>query len=104
MKLEDVEIADSLYKRALGLMFRKTQEKPLVLELPYESRLNASIHCLFMRMPIDVLFLDEEKRVVDKATNVRPWTFNVTPRKAAKFVVEFPAGDAEAEIGEQVDW
>lgn len=105
MKLEEVEIADSWHKRLLGLMFRKKQDKPLVLSLPKESPpFAASIHCCFMRFPIDVLFLNKEKVVVDKALNVRPWTLNVTPRKPVKYIVEFPEGQAKAKPGEKLDW
>lgn len=105
MKLDSVEIADSWHKRALGLMFRKHQERPLVMKLGRITLLGANIHCLFMRYPIDVLFLDSEKRIVDKALHVQPWTLSVKPRKPAKYIVEFPTGQAEnAEIGEKVEW
>ena len=105
MQLEKVEIARSWFERAKGLMFRKHFNGIMILALPRKTRVNASIHTFFMNFPIDVLFLDEEKRVVDKALNIKPWTINVTPKKSAKYVVELPAGRAEkVKIGEAVEW
>jgi hypothetical protein len=105
MRLEKVELAESFFKKALGLMFRKNLEGALVLTLPRETRVGASIHTFFMRFPIDVLFLDEERRVVDTAFNVRPWTFNVTPRSPVRYVVEFEAGNMKKPgIGEKIEW
>ena len=105
MKLDSPEIVTSSLGRAKGLMFRKRLERGMILVLPRKTRLNASIHTFFMNFPIDVLFLDERKRVVDKALNVKPWTINITPKEPAKYVVELPAGSAEkVKIGEIVEW
>jgi len=51
----------------------------------------SSIHTLFMRMPIDVVFLDAERRVVRALSNVRPWRPFVGCARAAT-VVELAAG------------
>ncbi|MCD4740318.1 DUF192 domain-containing protein [archaeon] len=104
MKISKAELADTWYKRALGLMFRTKQEKPLIFKLGRESLLGANIHCCFMRFPIDVLFLNAQKCVVDKALNVKPWTLNVAPRKPAKYIIEFPVGQGTAKLGEQIEW
>jgi len=105
VKLENPEVVSSTLGRAKGLMFRKKFNGAIVLALPRSTRINASIHTFFMRFPIDVLFLDEEKRVVDKSLNIKPWTINKTPKKAAKYVVELPAGKArDVKIGEKVEW
>ena len=73
--------------------------------LARKTRLGATIHTCFMRFPIDVLFLDEEKRVVDLALNVKPWTLSVRPREAANYVVELPAGSARhVKLGEKIRW
>ena len=89
---ERVELAESAFAKARGLMFRTRFDHALIFDVGRESRLGASIHMLFVFFPIDVVYLDKDKRVVDIRENVRPWTFNVTPKKAARWFVELPAG------------
>ena len=52
-----------------------------------------SIHTFFMRFPIDVVFLDQEDRVVGFDESVPPW--RTTSRRGAKSVVELAAGECE---------
>ena len=51
----------------------------------------ASIHTLFMRFPIDVVFLDGNDVVVGIEPEVRPW--RLAARKNARAVLELPAGE-----------
>lgn len=51
----------------------------------------SSIHCMFMSIPIDVLYLDREQRVVGMDRNVRPWRMGHFHRKVHS-VVELPVG------------
>ena len=89
---EKVEIANTSAKRARGLMFRRKFDRALIFNLPTESRAYASLHMLFVFFPIDVLFLDGNKRVVDIKRNFKPFSLNYTPKKASKYVVELPLG------------
>lgn len=50
---------------------------------------------LFMRFPIDALFLDRAGRVVKVAADLRPWVPVVAARGAVE-VVELRAGTARA--------
>ena len=52
----------------------------------------ASVHTIGMRSPIDVVFLDARRRVVDVVT-MRPGRIG-RPRLRARSVVELPASDA----------
>lgn len=87
-----VKHARTLGQRFMGLMGVSPEEHDyaLVFHLNDEDRVRASIHMLFMKMPIDVLFLDAQKKIVD-STTLKPWTWNYTPTHAAKYVVELPA-------------
>lgn len=104
---KNARIADSALKRFKGLMLEKREkfDYALVFEMPTENRYGASIHMMFMRFPIDVLFLNSEKRIVDLVQGLRPWVLNYTPKKPAKFIIEIPAGSGEKfklKLGEKV--
>ncbi len=45
----------------------------------------------FVIFPIDVLFLDKNRKVVDLKENFKPFTF-YTPKAKAKYVIELPNG------------
>jgi len=63
-----VRVADTFASRFRGLMGRRSLE-------PGEGLLLVrcgSIHCCFMRFPIDAVYLDRELRIVGVET-VRPW-------------------------------
>ncbi len=84
-----LEIADSLSKKALGIMFKKRMDYLLLFPLGYETRFGASIHSFFCPY-FDVMWLDEKKKVVDFRENVRPWTLNITPKMACHYILEAP--------------
>ena len=64
-----VEIANSMWRRALGLMFRKNPA-PLLMIMERETK--PGIWMPFMRFPIDLILLDDEYNVLDIKT-LRPW-------------------------------
>ena len=105
--LNRVKHARTFTERFLGLMMVSPSEHDyaLVFHMHDENKMGASIHMLFMKMPIDVLFLDAEKKIVDYAT-LKPWTINYTPVRAAKYVIELPAGTLPTSslTGLRVQW
>ncbi len=63
-----------------------------------------SIHMLFMRFPIDVLYLDRDGRVVKLVHNLAPWRFSAAWR--AKVTIELPAGALRRhgiEVGDTIE-
>ncbi len=85
---QEVRLARSVWSRFRGLMGRRSlpEGQGLLLE-PCSS-----IHCMFMRFPIDVIFLDREGRVVKVAAGVKPW--RLAAAKGARSALELPAGIA----------
>jgi hypothetical protein len=87
--------------RAMGLMFRPSLPLDRGMVFVFET---ADFHGIWMkncRFPIDILWLDEEKRVVHVADSVPPCKADPCPvynpmRKAA-YVVELNAGQARRE-------
>jgi len=104
---ENVKICDTDYLKAKGLMFRfsKFENEALVFVLNEESRANASIHMFFVFFPIDVLFLDKDKKIADFKKNVLPFTPLVIPKNPAKYVVELPKGTLkQVKRGQKIFW
>jgi len=63
----------------------------------------ASVHTFFMRFSIDVVFLDDELRVVHIAADLRPW--RAAGKRGARAVLELPAGECERRglrVGDQL--
>jgi uncharacterized membrane protein (UPF0127 family) len=77
------QICDSIWSKASGLMFSK--KKNLVFVFDQEKRVG--LHMLFVFFPIDVLFLDKNKRIIEIKRNFRPFSF-YTSKEKAKYVVE----------------
>ena len=51
----------------------------------------SSVHTHFMRFPIDVVFLDDERRIVSISHALRPWRF--ASAKGSRSVLELAAGE-----------
>ena len=92
-----VELADSFWARFRGLMGRASLAPGGGMWLTGTT----NIHMLFMRFPIDAVFLgrpaaDGTRRVVAVHANLRPWTGIVWYARGADGCLELPAGTAEA--------
>jgi hypothetical protein len=49
---------------------------------------------MFMSIPIDVLYVDGNDRVVGLDPNMKPWAVG-RPRRKSRYVIELPAGTVE---------
>lgn len=68
-----------------------------------ESRLNSSIHMLFMNYDITVLWLNKGMVIVDKVL-AKKWRPVYFPKKPAQYVVELhPTQYTEYAIGDQLE-
>ena len=74
-------------------MFSKPLKKgnAIVLVSPKQGILETTIHMLFVFFPLDIIWLDKNKKVVDIHKNVKPFTF-AAPKKPAKYIIELPCG------------
>jgi uncharacterized protein len=82
------QVADTPLVRMRGLLGRSGLE-------PGESMLfrpAGSIHMLFMRFAIDVIFCDEELVVLNVVPGLRPW--RMAAERGAKVVIELAEGAA----------
>lgn len=94
---DKVKTADSFLSRFIGLMGKKSLDDGEGLLLLKCS----SIHCFFMKIPIDAVYLSGDMKVLYKET-VFPWRLGKIVR-GAKHILELGEGKAGMDIGETID-
>lgn len=84
-----LKYCDSYFSRLMGLMFKKSiaPYDGILMNHKFESRINASIHMLFMRFSITVLWLNKDAQVIDKKICM-PWRLMYAPSLPAQFIIE----------------
>lgn len=80
-------LCTSLWRKARGLML--SPQKDLVFAASAEQKI--PLHMLFVFYPIDVIYLDNKKRVVEMKESFLPFTF-YNPRHKAQYVLELKQG------------
>ena len=98
---QKAKIANTPLLRLRGLLGRSflDQGEGLIIE-PCSS-----IHTCFMRFPIDVLFLDNNNKIVLLANNLPPWRLFGTLFKG-KIALELPTGTViktETKVGDFIE-
>jgi uncharacterized membrane protein (UPF0127 family) len=85
----DAEYCDSFLKRFRGLMLRSSlrENEGLLLVEPHESRSDSSIHMLFMRFDIAVIWIDRNYQVVDVKL-AKKWRLAYVPDHPAQYILE----------------
>ena len=104
-KIVNIKFANTFFSRFKGLMFKKDLNHALVLKPNKTLSKSTSIHTCFMRIAIDIIFLDENKRVFEIAT-LKPWKF-YTPKKGASYILEMKEASIEKykiAIGDKLDF
>ena len=92
--LNNVEKASSIPSRFRGLMLRKTFGEGFGLWItPCRS-----VHTMWMRVPIDVYFIDQDDRVVEHHPAVRPWRV-VVAKQPCRSVLEIPDPSVRLMVG-----
>lgn len=84
-------IANDFISRLVGLMGQKKLEDSFALFFPVCN----SIHTFFMKMPIDVIFLNSQYEIVAIYHSLPPWRL-ILPKRNYKHVLEFRAGKAKS--------
>ena len=89
---ERCEVPESAFTRARGLLGRSGLDAGTGMLIDRAP----SVHMFFMRFPIDVVFLDRDRKVVGIRHRLEPW--RVAGARRAVAALELPAGSA-AEVG-----
>jgi len=104
--ISTLKFANSYFSRLKGLMFKSKLDYVLVLK-PAKSKhkIFSSIHTLFMKLTIDLVFLDKNKKVVE-TSQISPWKF-YTPKRSVDYILEMKKGSIEKyeiAIGDKLDF
>lgn len=89
-----------------GLMFRANiaTDDGLLFAYKRDSRVDTSIHMLFMNFDIAVIWIDSSMQIVDKALAKR-WKPAYAPKAGARYILEtHPDRLDEFEIGNKVQF
>lgn len=87
---DSVDVADSLRAKLLGVMFRSEIPSEYALVFPFENAKRRSVHMMFVRVPIDVVWVVDE--TVEGVRTLAPWTG--LGWNQADTIIEMKAGSA----------
>lgn len=99
-----IKYCDTFLTQLRGLSFRTRLplDEGLLLVGRRDSRLDSSIHMLFVRFDLSVIWIDSDMRVVDKIL-ARAWRPAYFPKKPARYALEIhPQRWEEFQIGDRV--
>jgi len=99
---KNARICKNVLSKGFGLMFSRKQTLIFVFR---KEKINP-LHMLFVFYPIDVLFLDKNKVVVEIKKNFKPFSF-YTPNKKSMYIIEIPKNIKEkikTETGDKIEF
>jgi uncharacterized membrane protein (UPF0127 family) len=102
-----VKYCDSFLCRLRGLMFRKRLDPDdglLLVQGKRDSRLDTSIHMLFVPFDLSVFWINSDMRVVDKVI-AKSWRPAYAPAEPARYILEIhPDRWEDYQIGDKVEF
>jgi len=108
VKIFDIEIAKTPYEIQTGLMYRDGMEDNQGMLFVFPDVRERSFYMKNTRFPLDLIFIDHNKRIVSFQENAKPFDESSLPSQTkAQFVLEVNAGIAEKlllEVGDKMDY
>lgn len=90
-----LEKATTPKQKSLGLMYRDSLEINKGMIFIYDAEEPRSFYMKNTLIPLDLIFLDNEKKIIDTKLNFQPCKTDVCPTftsKPAKYVIEINSG------------
>lgn len=104
----DIEIADTPDTRTQGLMWRRSMEEKQGMLFLMEENEPQSFWMLNTYISLDIIYADENKKIVSIQANTKPQSTDPVPSgAAAKYVVEVNAGFCKKfglKVGDRIAW
>lgn len=108
IKIFDIEIAKTPYEIQTGLMYRDAMKENQGMLFVFPDIRERSFYMKNTRFPLDLIFIDHNKRIVSFQENAKPMDESSLPSNAkAQFVLELNAGMAQKlllEVGDKMDY
>ena len=95
---------DSFATKLRGFTFTSTlaEDEGLVLVENKDSKLNTSIHMLFVKFDLGVIWVNDAGEVVDTVL-AKPWKLSYAPQAPARYVIEgHPQLLEQVKIGDRI--
>ncbi len=104
----NIEIADDEAKRMQGLMYRDTMAENEGMLFVFPQAQEQSFWMKNTIMPLDIIYVNAEKRIITIQKNAVPYSENSIPSNGpAQFVVEVNAGFCDRhnlKPGDHIEW
>ena len=100
-----VRVLRAVWSQAWGLMFRWPRGR-FAYVFPFRTPRRIAVTMWFVFYPIDIVFLDANGRILELASNIRPFT-HYFPKARAVVLLEFPAGTLHrhgVKVGQHLVW
>jgi len=81
----DVAVCSTLFSHLRGFMFRFPKNDGLLFIFNKEGYI--SLHTFFVFFPIDIIYLNKDKKVIKIMKRILPFTLFITPVKC-KYIIE----------------
>lgn len=86
--IRNISCADTFTKRLLGLM-GKNKFNGLIIKQKHQSKYYNSIHTSFMKVPIDILYINNQMKI-HELTTLNPWQLYIPKKGNIKYIIELP--------------
>ena len=99
---KNAKLCKNIFSKSLGLMFSK--QKALILIFKKEKII--PLHMFFVFYPIDILFLNKNKIIVEIKENLKPFMLYI-PKKKAMCIIELPKNTikkSNTKIGDKISF
>ena len=104
----DIEIADTDYDTQTGLMYRNSMKDNQGMLFVFPTMRERFFYMKNTKIPLDLIYLDNNKHIVSFQENARPLDEASLPSKVpAQYVLEVNAGLAEKwllEVGDRIEY
>lgn len=97
-----IKICKNSFCKAIGLMFSKKDEE-LCLIFIFNKEQIIPLHMFFVFYPIDVIFLNKNKVVVEIKKDFKPWSF-YNPKNKAMYVIEMTNKNKDIKLNDKLSW
>ena len=87
--VKEHRICKSILSHAKGLMFSKEIEN-IGLVFYLDKKKKVDLHMLFVFFPIDIIWLNSKREVVQLKENAKPFTPLIKSNVLAKYILELP--------------